>query len=102
MADDVIEKTPSEVINYTKDFSELLPSDTSIGTSSATALKSDGTSASIIGSVTDSGMVVTVPINATTDGEDYLVTIVAPGGSSGETRTWLLEVRTRASWRGTV
>ena len=102
MADDVIEKTPAEVIKYTKDFTDLLPNDTSIGTSAASAIKSDGTSAAIIGTVTDSGMIITVPINATTDGEDYTVTIQAPGGSSGETREWVLEVRTRSTLRGSL
>lgn len=100
--DDILEKTPAEVINYTKDFTDLLPNDTSIGTSSASAIKSDGTSAAIIGTVTDSGMIVTVPINATTEGEDYVVTIKAPGGSSGETREWVLEVRCRGQWRGSL
>ena len=100
--DDILEKTPAEVINYTKDFTDLLPNDTSIGTSSASAIKSDGTSASVLGSVSDSGMIVTVPINATTDGEDYTVTIKAPGATSGETREWVLEIRTRSKLRGTL
>jgi hypothetical protein len=100
MADDVIYKTPGEVVEYVKDFTELLPNDTSIGSSSASAVDAGGSNAAIIGSVTDSGMEVTVPINATTEGEDYTVTIIAPGGSSGETKEWILEVRSRKTRRG--
>jgi len=102
MADEVVEKAPSEVIAQDIDFTELLPDDTSIGASTVTATKSDGSSASIISAVTDSGLIVSFNITATIDGEDYLVIVTAPGGSSGQTRVWTIEVRSRLTLKGVL
>ena len=102
MADEVVEKAPSEVIAQDIDFTELLPDDTTISASAATATKSDGSSAAILGSVTDVGMIISFNINATVDGEDYLITVTAPGGSSGQTRVYTIEVRSRLTLKGTL
>ena len=102
MADEVVEKTPTEIISQTVDFTDLLPLDATIGTSAATAVDSSGTAATILGAVTDAGMIVSFKINATVDNEDYLITVTAPGVTSSDTRTWIIEVRSRSKLRGVL
>ena len=60
------------------------------------ATKTDGTSdASVIDTLSKSGLVLTVPLKGGADGEDYVIIIKATGNSSGLIGVVSLEMRVR-------
>lgn len=105
MADDILEKHPSEEVLYEADFTELLPDDTTISAASAvTAIDSSGIDASgtVVGTVTQSGMLLRAIMQAGVNFEDYLVTFVGRGATTLRDRVWLLEMRVRTEHRGNL
>lgn len=104
MANDVIEKTPSAVIRYDDfDFTDDLPGDTSI-TGAVTAINSAGTdaSATVVGTVSVSGMSVRAVLQAGSNGEDYLVTFAATGVTTAQVAHKQLELRVRSKLTGAL
>ena len=102
MATDVIYKTPNETISYSVDFTPLLAAaDASLTAETVTAADSSGAAiTSVIGTVTKSGLTLTAPLQAGTDGEDYLVKFKATGNSSARVREVIVEMRVRAKIQG--
>lgn len=94
---DVLYKDPAAVKNYTVDFTEILDdTDTAISATSAVATDTNGdVQAAVIGTLTDTGMVLTVPLQAGEDGEDYVIIIKATGNNSAEIGVQSLELRVR-------
>jgi len=104
MAHDVLYKHPNDEISYTVDYTDDLDGDTSISSgSAASAVDSDGTNApTVIGSISRSGMVLTIPLQAGTDGEDYVITLTGRGTTTSLDATKIVEMRVRASLLGNV
>ena len=104
MANYVQYKTTTETIQYTVDFTGILPStDSTIATSAVTATKSDGTTDNtVITGVSDSGLTITATFTGGTNGEDYLVKFQAPGTTSSKIREVFVELRVRDKLIGVV
>ena len=94
---DVVYKDPEAIKNYDVDFTDLLAdADASLTSEAAVATKTDGnTEASVIGTLAKSGLVLTVPLKAGADGEDYVIIIKATGNSSSLVGVVSLEMRVR-------
>ena len=78
-------KSPLETIEQQFDFASLFTSGATISSVSATAAVysgADSTPSSVIGTVTSSGTVATVPLKAGVDGVIYLITVQATSISS--------------------
>lgn len=78
--DGTFTKQPSEAFSFTVDFSPRLSTGEGISTTTVAATKvSDGTSATatviVSASVSSASGVVTVPVQAGTDGEDYRIKV---------------------------
>lgn len=103
MANAVIEKIPAAAILFDDfDFTDDLPGDTSI-TGAVTAVDSSGTSAaSVVGTVSVSGMVVRAVMQAGTNGEDYLVDFKATGVTTAQIAVKQLEMRVRSKVTGAL
>ena len=100
MAIAVAYKRPNEIIAIGVDFAGAVPSgDTTLTNTSVTAINSsDIADASVVGTVSSSGLVLTALLQAGTDGEDYTVTYQTKSSTSGKgpfERTIELRVRTK-------
>ena len=103
MADAIKYIHPLDQIVYTVDFQDLLPSTDSalndIGSGSTiTAKKSDGSDAdSVLFSKTRTTKTLLVTLKNQVEGEEYLVTFLGQGATSGQrfTRTVLFPVRSK-------
>lgn len=104
MAHEVIEKHPSVEFLHEVDFTEDLPDDTSISSGSAvSAVDSSGVAAaSVVGTVSQSGMKLRCVIQAGEDGEDYLFTFLGRGTTTARDSARLVEVRVRSNQLGTL
>ena len=93
----VIYKDPNAKLNYPVDLTfKLADTDSTLTGESAVATKTDGTTdSSVIGALSKSGLELTVPLQAGTDGEDYTIIIKATGNSSGLIAVASLEMRVR-------
>ena len=93
----VIYKDPEATQNYPVDLTDKLDdADTILTGEAAVATKTDGTTdASVIGTLSKSGLELTVPLKAGADGEDYTIIIKATGNSSGLIAVASLEMRVR-------
>jgi hypothetical protein len=102
MATDIVYKTPNETISYDVDFTPLLAAaDASLTGESVTAVdSSDAAAASVVGTATKAGLVLTAPLQAGTNGEDYLVKFKATGNSSARVREVVIEMRVRSKIQG--
>ena len=102
MASDALYKTPGEEILHSVDFTDLLPDDTSVTASSTvTAVKSDDSAdATVIGTVSQSSMLLKAVLQAGTDGEDYTVTFRGRGNSTARDRDVIVEMRVRTKLQG--
>lgn len=102
--DDVVFKNSVAERTYTVDFTDLLPSDTTITAASAvTAVDTTGAAVtSVLGTESESGMVLTVVLKAGTDGEDYTITFKGIGTTTGRIETFMLEMRVRNTLSGVV
>ncbi len=94
---DVVYKDPEAKRNYDVDFTNILDdADSTLIGEAAVATKTDGTTdASVIDTLSKSGLVLTVPLKAGADGEDYVIIIKATGNSSGLIAVASLEMRVR-------
>ncbi len=94
---DVVYKNPEAKRNYDVDFTDILDdADSTLTGEAAVATKSDGTTdSSVIDTLSKSGLVLTVPLKAGADGEDYVIIIKATGNSSGLIGVASLEMRVR-------
>lgn len=99
----VIEKHPDAAIRYDDfDFTDELPGDTSV-TGAVTAVDAGGTAAaSVVGTVTISGMSVRAILQAGTNGQDYIVTFKATGVTTGQIAVKQLEMRVRSKLTGSL
>mgnify|MGYP001610442926 FL=1 len=105
MASDVIYKTPAEIIPYEADFTDLLPDDTALAsTSTVTAVDDSNTdaSATVISGATESGMIESFNIIAGTDGRDYTFTVTGIGLTTAAKREIIVEVRVRSKLQGAL
>lgn len=104
MAHDVIYKHPSDEVLYSVDFTDDLPDDTTVTSSSAvTAVDSAGASASaVVGTVSQSGMLVKAVLQAGTNLEDYTITVSGRGGTTSRDSTKVVEMRVRSSLQGNI
>lgn len=104
MAHDVVYKHASDELNYEVDFTSELPDDTSVTASSAvSAVDSSGAAAaSVVGTAAQSGMILSCPLIAGTDGEDYTVTFTGRGNSTSRDRSRIIELRVRNTAQGNV
>lgn len=104
MATEVIYKTTGEEILHPVDFTALLPDDASVTASSTvTAVDSDdAAAASVIGTVSQSGMELRAVLQAGTDGEDYTITFTGRGNSTSRDRVVIVEMRVRDQLQGTL
>lgn len=105
MAHDVIYKHPSDEVLYAVDFTDDLPDDTSVtSSSSVTAVDSDGTSATstVVGTTSQSGMSARAVLQAGTDGEDYTITFTGRGNSTSRDFTKIVEMRVRSTRLGNI
>lgn len=102
----VIEKHPDAKVSFEEfDFTDELPSDAALnsGTSTVTAVDSSGTAAaSVVGTVTVSGMTLSAILQAGTNGEDYLVTFKAIGNTTAEVAVKQVEMRVRTKITGAL
>lgn len=101
--EDVVYKHPDAILSYDVDFTDqLADADASLTGDGATATDSNGDdkSATVIGTETKSGLVLTVPFKAGTDGEDYIIIIQATGDSSGLIAVKTVEMRVRVEELG--
>ena len=103
MPQSVIEKIPAAIILFDDfDFTDDLPGDTSV-TGAVTAVDSSGaTVTSVVGTVSVTGMIVKVVVQAGSDGEDYLFDIKATGGTTAQLAIKQLEVRVRSKSTGAL
>ncbi|KKL07309.1 hypothetical protein LCGC14_2587310 [marine sediment metagenome] len=94
---EVVYKDPEAKQNYTVDFTDILDdADSTLTGETAVATKTDGTTdATVIDTLSKSGLVLTVPLKAGSDGEDYVIIIKATGNSSGLIGVASLEMRVR-------
>jgi len=97
MANEVIFKHVNDEHLHTVDFTDDLPDDTTISASSVvSAVDSGGTAdATVVGTATQSGMVLSCPLIAGTNGEDYLVTFTGRGTTTSRDATKTVEMRVR-------
>ena len=103
MANAVIEKIPATAILFDDfDFTNDLPGDTSI-TGAVTAVDSAGVAAaSVVGTVSVSGMIVRAVVQAGTNGEDYLLDFKATGVTTAQVVVKQLEARVRSKVTGAL
>ena len=105
MASDVLYKHPNDEILYAVDFTDDLPGDTTVSSSSSvTAVDSDNASATstVIGTASQSGMEARAVLQAGTDGEDYTITWTGRGTTTSRDATKIIEMRVRAKRLGSV
>ena len=107
MAGDVLYKHSSSKPSYIVDFTRLLPSDTTITAASSVsaAYNSLGTAvtvSTISEAVSVSGMSMTVPLKAGSDGEDYRLELNGIGTTTGKNIVFVLEMRVRDKLAGVV
>lgn len=97
MADEVIYKHANEEHSHPVDFTDELSADTTISASSVVAAVDSGGTAttSVVGTVSQSGMVLTAIMQAGTDGEDYLFTFTGRGTTTSRDATKTVEMRVR-------
>lgn len=103
--EDVVYKHPTAVQNYTVDFTDqLADADATLTDEAATATDTNGDdkSSTVIGSTSKNGLVLTVPLKAGTDGEDYTIIIKATGNSSSLVGVVTLEMRVRVEELGNM
>ena len=96
--EDLVEKHPNGQQTYDADLSEKLgDSDTALVSETVTATSSDGidASATVIGSVSKSGLVLTAILKAGTHGEDYKLLFKATGNVTAQVATLTVEMRVR-------
>lgn len=103
MANAVIEKVPAAAVLFDDfDFTDDLPGDTSV-TGAVTAVDSAGdAAASVVGTVSVSGMTVKAVVQAGTDGEDYLLDFKATGVTTAQVVVKQLEARVRSKLTGAL
>ena len=103
MPNAVIEKIPAAALLFDDfDFTNELPSDTSI-TGAVTAVDSAGVAvASVVGAVTVSGMILRAVMQAGTNGEDYLADFKATGVTTAQVIVKQLEMRVRSKVTGAL
>ena len=99
MAQEVIYKHPDSGIVVTVDFTDDLPSDTSITAASTYSIVGSDGAVSTGLTITDSesGMILTLNISGGSDGEDYLVYAKGIGTTSAKTGVRVIEIRVRSS-----
>ncbi|HEY7419228.1 MAG TPA: hypothetical protein VH593_28860 [Ktedonobacteraceae bacterium] len=102
MADDIVYKRPNEIQTYDYDFTPKLPLDAALSSSTVSAVDEEGNSASVLGTKSASGLVLSVPLQNGTDGKDYTVTMQATGTTSADVREWVVEMRVRRYLQGVV
>jgi hypothetical protein len=104
MADEVIYKRPDEIYSYSYDFTPKLPLDSGLTASSAvTAVDEEGTAApAVVGTKAISGVILTCPLIAGTNGKDYTITFKGIGATSADSREWVVEMRVRSKIGGTL
>ena len=104
MSHEVIEKHPNDEFLHPVDFTDELPDDTSVSSSSAvTAVDSNGDPAtSVVGTVTQSGMSVRCVVQGGVDGEDYLYTFTGRGTTTSRDASKLVELRVRSKQLGVL
>lgn len=105
MAHDVLIKHPSDELLYSVDFTDDLPDDTSISASSAvTAVDSDSVdkSATVVGTVSQSGMLLKAVLQAGTNWEDYTITFTGRGTTTARDSTKIVEMRVRTTHQGNI
>lgn len=103
MADSLLYMNPAEIVQFTMDFTDVLPSNDSalsdIGASDSaiTAASFAGTdvSSTILSSKTRTGKTLIVTIGSLTLGEEYTITFKGEGATSGSMRTKTLKVLCR-------
>lgn len=102
----VIEKHPNAAILFDEfDFTDELPGDTTLnsGTSTVTAVDAGGTAAaSVVGTVSISGMTLKAVLQAGTNGEDYIVSFKAVGNTTAQVVVWQVEMRVRSKLTGAL
>lgn len=102
----VIEKHPDAAILFANfDFTDELPSDSALnaGTSTVTAVDAGGTAAaSVVGTVSISGMELRAVLQAGTNGEDYIVTFKAVGSTTAQVAVKQVEMRVRTKLTGSL
>lgn len=103
MSNAVIEKVPAAAILFDDfDFTNDLPGDTSIS-GAVTAVNSAGTAdATVVGTVSVSGMSVRAVVQAGSNGEDYLFDFKATGATTAQVVIKQLEVRVRSKVTGAL
>ena len=103
MQNSVIEKIQAAIILFDDfDFTNDLPGDTSI-TGAVTAVDSAGVAAaSVVGTVSVSGMIVRAVVQAGTNGEDYLLDFKATGVTTAQVVVKQLEARVRSKVTGAL
>lgn len=90
----IFEKTPSEEVDWDEDFTDMLESGEAIASVSCTAVDTGGTSASVIGTPSYSGTVVSVELTGGSNLAEYRVTLSAITSSHTYSKTAVLRVRT--------
>lgn len=102
MATDTLYKIIAEEVLHAVDFTDLLPDDASVtAASTVTAVKSDNSAdASVIGTVSQSGMELRAILQAGVDGEDYTITFTARGNVTLRDRSVVVEMRVREKLQG--
>lgn len=102
----ILEKHPNAAVLFSDfDFTDELPSDSALNTSTSTvtAVDADGTSApSVVGTVSISSMSLRAIMQAGTNGQDYIVTFKAVGNTTGQAAVKQLELRVRTKLTGSV
>lgn len=71
----VFEKTAAEEVDWEEDFADMLESSEVITSVTAAAVDTSGTSASVVGTPTFSGTVVTVELTGGSNMSEYRVTL---------------------------
>ena len=102
----VIEKHPDAALLFSDfDFTDELSGDTSLnaGTSTVTAVDAGGTAAaSVVGTVSISGMKLRAILQAGTNGQDYLITFKAVGTTTAHVAVKQVEMRVRTKVTGAL
>jgi hypothetical protein len=100
MAHDVLYKAPNDEVFYSVDFTDDLPDDTSVSSSSdTTAVDEAGTdsSSTVVGTKSQSGMAQRAVLQAGTSGKDYTITFIGRGTTTSRDITKIVEMRVRTS-----
>jgi len=87
------------------DFTDELPDDTSVSSSSTTtAVDEAGTdsSATVVGTKSQSGMAQRAVLQAGTNGKDYTVTFTGRGTTTSRDATKIVEMRVRSTIQGNI